>query len=77
MPHAASLSWKLLGGRLHTRVFAQRLSANVIVPVETLVLGNILRIWEKSQEDFWFRTAIAFWQLWDRCNLVPICVLNF
>lgn len=26
---------------------------------------------------FWFHRAIAFWQLWDRCNLVPICVLNF
>lgn len=41
VPCTASLSWKPLGGRLHTRVFAQRLSANVTVPVETLVIGNI------------------------------------
>lgn len=77
VPCAAFLSWKPLGGRLHTWIFTRRLSANVIVPVESLVLGNILRIWEKSQEDFWFHTAIAFWQLWDRCNLVPIYILNF
>lgn len=77
VPCAAFLSWKPLGGRLHTWIFTHGLSANVIVPVESLVLGNILRIWEKSQEDFWFHTAIDSWQLWDRCNLVPICVLDF
>lgn len=77
VPCAAFLSWKPLGGQLHTWIFTHRLSANVIVPVESLVLGNILWIWEKSQEDFWLHIAIAFWQLWDRCNLVPICVLNF
>lgn len=44
VPCAAFLSWKPLGGRPHTWIFTHRLSANVIVPVESLVLGNILRI---------------------------------